>query len=91
MKYQSGMQHGTLQQLKNLINRRNVPKEPKKDFNASEDFFTVIVTSHILCVAMEHLDMETLDTVPARGNVKMKRIRTHLVANSNAFAFTTPK
>ena len=30
-------------------------------------------------------------TVPARGNVKMKRVRTHLVANSNAFAFTTPK
>ena len=40
-----------------------------------------------------HVSDDGIDdsTVPARGNVKMKRVRTHLVANSNAFAFTTPK
>ena len=39
-------------------------KEPKDDFNACQDFFTLIVHSHILCVAMDMLNMDTLSSVP---------------------------
>lgn len=60
----SSAQHGTLTQLQNLINKRNVRKKPKDDFNACEDFFSLVVTSHILCAAMEHLGMESLDSDP---------------------------
>jgi L1 cell adhesion molecule like protein len=60
----SGMQRGTLMQLQLLINRKNVKNEPKQDFSACEDFFMLVVTSHILCAAMEHLQMNTLDDEP---------------------------
>jgi len=46
---------GTLQQLQNAIGWRNVKKEPKKDFDACQDFFTLIAHCHILCAAMEVL------------------------------------
>jgi len=57
-------QCGTLQQLQSAINRRNVKKEPKDDFNACQDFFTLVVESHILCHAMNILKMEDLRSTP---------------------------
>lgn len=59
-----GADHGTLQQLRNLINRRNVVSEPSKNVNACEDFFVLVVVCHILCAAMKILDMDTLDSFP---------------------------
>ena len=50
--------------MQNAINRRNVKKEPKEDFNACQDFFTLVVESHILCLAMNMFDMEDLRSVP---------------------------
>ena len=60
----SGSDHGTLYQLRNLVQRRNVGKEPKKDFNAHHDFFNVVLTSHIIVAAMEVFCMNNLEDEP---------------------------
>ena len=65
----TGSDHGTLYQLRNLVQRRNVGKQPKKDFNAHHDFFNVVVTSHILAAAMEVFGMENLEDEPCDGLV----------------------
>lgn len=61
---QSCAEFGTLYQLRNLINRRNVLTKPEKDVNASEDFLTLTVTSHFLALCMQKLSMKSLDDVP---------------------------
>lgn len=48
-------------QLKNLINRTNVPFKPKSDMNACEDFLELIMVSHILVAGMELLQMTSLE------------------------------
>lgn len=48
----SSKEGGTLYQLCNLINRRNVVK-PKKDVAACEDFFELVVEAHIVTAAMK--------------------------------------
>ena len=60
----SASDHGTLYQLRSLAQRRNVGKKPKKDFNAHDDFFNLVITSHILAAAMEVLGMDALDDDP---------------------------
>jgi hypothetical protein len=46
---QSGMERGTLYQLRNLITRRSVTKEAKSDVNSNEDFLEVALCgSHVL-------------------------------------------
>lgn len=52
-KTKSGMERGTMYQLRNLINRRNVVKKVKNDMNACEDFFDLIVTGHVIACTME--------------------------------------
>ena len=59
------MDGGTLYQLRNLINRRNVVSDPSDDVNACEDFLELIVIAHILCAIMAVLGMETLDDNPS--------------------------
>lgn len=49
------MEGGTLYQLRNLINCRNVVSNPSKDVNACEDFFVLVVTVHILVAGMDIL------------------------------------
>ena len=41
------MDGGTLNQLRNLINRRNVTKDPTKNYTASEEFFTLVTEGHL--------------------------------------------
>ena len=57
---------GTLHQLRNVINRRNVTTKPKKDFNAHDDFFTLVVTGYVLGAATEILGMEKLEDDPCQ-------------------------
>ena len=47
-KTNSSQDGGTLYQLRNLINRRNVVGDPKKDMNACEDFFELVTKAHVL-------------------------------------------
>ena len=45
----SGIDGRTLFQLRNLINRRIVVKDVKKDFNSCEEFMELIKSSHSFC------------------------------------------
>ena len=56
----SSMDGGTLHQLKNLVNRKNLPKKPKNDMNACEDFFQLVGIAHVAAAAIEmYVDSET--------------------------------
>lgn len=51
-------------QLRNLVNRRNVKKDPSDDVNASEDFFRAVLHGHIISAAMEVFKMDSPDGTP---------------------------
>ena len=40
--------NGSLYQLRNILGRTNVGKDPTKDFNAYEDFFLEVISGHII-------------------------------------------
>lgn len=62
----SGMDSGTLFQLRNLLNRRNVRKDPSDDVNACEDIFLTVTEKHILAAVMQEFEMSCLtDTLSA--------------------------
>ena len=63
-KYSSASNKGTMYQLRNLINRRNVRNKPDKDVNACEDFFLSFVRSHIIAAAISLFGMESHDSRP---------------------------
>ena len=58
------MERGTLYQLRNLINRRNVSTKPKADVNAAEDFLEIVVIGYVISAAMSYLNMSSLDDTP---------------------------
>lgn len=60
----TSMEGGTLLQLKNLLNRSNVPRDVHKDVNATEDFVQVVLSAHIIAAAMEYFGMESLGDKP---------------------------
>ena len=66
-KESSSSEHATLYQLRNVINRRNVVKDPMKDFNACDDFFMNVLTSHITAAAMKYMQIESLAEVPSEN------------------------
>ena len=51
-------------QLRNVVNRKNIGKSPKKDVNVHEDFFQQVLESHVLAAAMEYLGMESVEDEP---------------------------
>ena len=60
----SKMDGGTLYQLRNLINRRNVVSDVTKNVSACEEFFDLVVESHILSAAMTLFNMKSVDAEP---------------------------
>ena len=56
--------YGSLYQLRNLINRRNVVSNPMDDVNACDDFFNTVVTCYVLVACMQMLGMDCLTDVP---------------------------
>lgn len=60
----SGMDGGTLHQLRNIINRRNVTKDPSNNPTATEEFFILVTDAHVLTAAMTLFQMESLDDTP---------------------------
>lgn len=60
---------GTVYQLRNLLNRRNVTKSPKENVNAAEDFLDIITAGHILSSVMSYLKMKSLDDLPSSAIV----------------------
>ncbi len=61
----SGKDGGTLYQLRNLINRCNVVKKPKKNVTACEEFFQLVLEVHILSAAMEVFGMTSIEDEPS--------------------------
>lgn len=57
---------GTLFQLRNLIKRRNVVKNPKDNFTACEEFFLLIVEAHIVAAALKVFSMATVNDSPSK-------------------------
>ncbi len=55
---------GTLFQLRNLINRRNISTEPDNNYNAHDDFLSLTVIGYVLGAAMEILGMESVNDQP---------------------------
>ena len=64
------MERGTLYQLRNVINRRNVVKKVKSDMNSCEEFFELVVVGHIISSAMEILGMCAIDEMPSSGVIQ---------------------
>ena len=69
--YKSGssLQAGTLMQLRNLINRRNISAKMKVEghVNEAEDFLRLIVRCHIIAAVMHHFGMQDLKDQPTRN------------------------
>ena len=59
---QSSQKGGTLSQLHNLINRRNVLTKVARDYHAVSDFVDLVADCHVLDTAMKHLGMMTVDS-----------------------------
>ena len=60
----SSREHGTLYQLRNVLNRSNVVKDPMKNFNACDDFFVLAVESHIIAAALNIFGMTSMEDLP---------------------------
>lgn len=60
------MEKGTLFNLRNLINRRNVVKKCKQNVNATEDFLEVVVVGYVVSAVLEYLKMSSIDDLPSR-------------------------
>lgn len=61
----SFMDKGTMVQLRNLIDRRNVGADSEKDCNASDDFFVLVVECHIIAAAMKYFKMTKTKDMPS--------------------------
>ena len=59
---------GTLLQLRNLINRRNVAKDVMGRFNECIDFFEMVVNCHIIAAGMHFFGLKELSSEP-KANV----------------------
>ena len=54
----------TLYQIRNLLNRVNIPKRPKKNFDACKDFLSSVVEGILLTASLKVLGMNSLDDNP---------------------------
>ena len=62
----SSIDGGTLHQLRNLINPKNLPKKPKHDVNSCEDFLEVITIAHVIAATNELLQAQP-NVIPSQG------------------------
>lgn len=60
----SSQEGGTLFQLRNLINRRNVLKDVRNDMNATEDFFETVAVGHIIAATLQFFGMQGISDTP---------------------------
>lgn len=61
---------GTLYNLQNVVNRRNVSASVDDDFNACEDFFKSVMECHVVAAAMHHLKMCSLSNIPCHAKLQ---------------------
>ena len=58
------MDGGTLYQLRNVINRRNITKKPTGNVTASEEYFLLVTEAHIVTAAMTLFQIDSLKDRP---------------------------
>ena len=56
------LEAGTLSQLRNFINMRNVVTKVARDCHVLSDFVDLVTDCHVLATAMKHLGMMTEDS-----------------------------
>ena len=66
----SSQEGGTLFQLRNLINRRNVVKDVRTDMNATEDFFETVGVGHIVAATLQFFGMRDISNSPQNQCLK---------------------
>ena len=59
------MDGGTLYHLRNVINWKNVVKDPTNNLTACEEFFLLVVEAHILTATMSVFGMKTIEDRPS--------------------------
>ena len=63
----SFQEKGTLKQIQNIINRTNLPKLVKDNFNAVRDFLNVVIDAHIIAAALEFFGMDHVQQQPTQN------------------------
>ena len=61
----SSFEAGTMMQLRNLVNRRNVSKDVTGRFNAALDFYQLVTECHILAASVAFFGMTDIDSTPS--------------------------
>lgn len=61
MSIESSGDHGTLYQLRNRLGRTNVTRDPSKNFNACDDFFSAVIAGHVLA-ALKEIEIDDFDS-----------------------------
>lgn len=51
-------------QLKNVLNRTSVPRDPTKNVNACEDFLEVVLSGHVISATLSYFGMKSIDDTP---------------------------
>lgn len=59
------MERGTMMQLRNLVNRRNVHMNITGHFNAAVDFFQLVTECHILAASLVFFGMTDVNSTPS--------------------------
>ena len=77
------MDAGTLYQLRNLINRRNVSKDPTSNVSASEDFFLSVAEVHILSACMTVFEMTSVDDKPSEKIFSLESLNSYARADTS--------
>ncbi len=60
-----GNRFGSLYNVRNRLNRTNVPTDVKKEFNACEDFIETVTQSQIVAAALLTFDMKSVSDTPS--------------------------
>ena len=60
----SARDKGSLYQIRNQLNRTNVPTDVKRDFNACEDFVETVTDSYVIAAALETFGMKSTSDTP---------------------------
>ena len=62
---------GTLFAARNFLKAYNISSQPMKDVNASVEFLNKYTDSLIVCAALQHFDMENVDSPPKKNTFDM--------------------
>lgn len=72
----SSLEGGTLFQLRNLINQRNIKQDISGKFNEATDFFELVVTAYIVAAALHFFGMKSVTDIPTKNSPCVPSDRT---------------